>query len=148
VSVCLSKGLGAPVGSVLCGPRDLIDKARRWRKVLGGGMRQAGMLAAAGIYALQNHVERLQQDHENAHALAQGLQGMGDVAVEGGGARTNMVFMTVAPDQSDNLNSYLAERDILVGKGGTVRLVTHLDVDRADIDRFLEEIDNFFERAA
>ncbi|MGH8631522.1 MAG: low-specificity L-threonine aldolase, partial [Burkholderiales bacterium] len=73
VSVCLSKGLGAPVGSVLCGPKALIAKARRWRKVLGGGMRQAGVLAAAGIYALNNHVERLKEDHDNARLLAQGL---------------------------------------------------------------------------
>ena len=148
VSMCLSKGLGAPVGSVLCGPRNLIDKARRWRKVVGGGMRQAGLLAAAGVYALQNHIDRLQEDHDNARALAEGLKGIRSLTVEGGEARTNMVFMSVASGRAEHLKSFLAERDVLIGKGETVRLVTHLDVDRDDIERVVEAVTGFFERAA
>jgi len=148
VSVCLSKGLGAPVGSVLCGPRDLIVKARRWRKVLGGGMRQAGMLAAAGIYALQNNVERLQEDHQNAGRLAEALKRVPQVEVQGGNARTNMVFVDIDPDQSSQLCAYLASRDVLIGNSATVRLVTHLDVDSADIERFTAEVSEFFARAA
>ena len=148
VSVCLSKGLGAPVGSVLCGPRDLIVKARRWRKVLGGGMRQAGMLAAAGIYALQNNVERLQEDHQNAGRLAEALKRVPQVEVQGGNARTNMVFVDIDPDQSLQLCAYLASRDVLIGNSATVRLVTHLDVDSADIERFTAEVSEFFARAA
>ena len=148
VSVCMSKGLGAPVGSVLCGRREMVTKARRWRKVLGGGMRQAGMLAAAGLYALQNHVERLKEDHDNARLLAQELASVPQVKVDGGGARTNMVFINIEAEQSRRLNKYLAERDILVGGYGAMRLVTHLDVEKADIHRFVREVSSFFEQAA
>ena len=148
VSVCLSKGLGAPVGSVLCGPRDLIAKARRWRKVLGGGMRQAGVLAAAGIYALQNHVERLKEDHDNARALASAISGMNGIRVSGG-PYTNMVFMSVEPSRFNGLREWLRERNILIGAGyGTARLVTHLDVDRADIRRFAVSVEEYFAKAA
>jgi threonine aldolase len=148
VSVCLSKGLGAPVGSVLCGPRDLIAKARRWRKVLGGGMRQAGVLAAAGIYALQNHVERLKEDHDNARALASALSGMNGIRVSGG-PYTNMVFMSVEPSRFNGLREWLRERNILIGAGyGTARLVTHLDVDRTDIRRFAVSLEEYFAKAA
>ncbi|UCD69551.1 MAG: low-specificity L-threonine aldolase [Betaproteobacteria bacterium] len=148
VSVCLSKGLGAPVGSVLCGPRELIDKARRWRKVLGGGMRQAGVLAAAGIYALQNHVARLKEDHDKARRLAEGLMEVPQLNVVGNCARTNMVFVEVDPDRSAQLKVYLGERDMLVGDAATMRLVTHLDIDPADIERFVGQVNEFFERAA
>lgn len=148
VSVCLSKGLGAPVGSVLCGPRELISKARRWRKVLGGGMRQAGVLAAAGIYALKNHVERLKEDHENAKALASAISGMNGIRVSGG-PFTNMVFMSVEPSRFNGLREWLRQRDILIGAGyGTARLVTHLDVDRADIRRFAASVEEYFDKAA
>jgi len=148
ISVCLSKGLGAPVGSVLCGPRDLIGKARRWRKVLGGGMRQAGVLAAAGIYALQNHVERLKEDHDNARALAAAISGMNGIRVSGG-PYTNMVFMSVEPSRFGGLREWLKKRDILIGAGyGTARLVTHLDVDRSDIGRFAGAVEAFFAKAA
>ena len=148
ISVCMSKGLGAPVGSVLVGRRELISKARRWRKVLGGGMRQAGMLAAAGLYALQNNVERLREDHENARLLAQQLASVPQVKVDDGGARTNMVFINIEAEQSRGLNKYLAERDILIGGYGAMRLVTHLDVEKADIHRFVREVSKYFEHAA
>ncbi len=148
VSVCLSKGLGAPVGSVLCGPRDLIAKARRWRKVLGGGMRQAGILAAAGIYALQNHVERLGEDHANARVIAAGLANVRGVQVAGGCARTNMVFMNVEPERSIRLREHLKSRGILIGGYGLIRLVTHLDVDRQDAERFVDEVGRYAQKAA
>lgn len=148
ISVCLSKGLGAPVGSVLCGPQHLIDKARRWRKVLGGGMRQAGVVAAAGIYALQHHVERLKEDHDKARQLAEGLKQVPQIEVVGGTSHTNMVFVRIDQQRSVQLRAYLAERDMLVGSAATMRLVTHLDIDPDDIDRFVGEVNEFFERAA
>jgi threonine aldolase len=146
VSVCLSKGLGAPVGSVLCGSKELIARARRWRKMVGGGMRQAGMLAAAGIHALERNVERLAQDHENARALAEGLSRID--AVQVAPAQTNMVYMTVEPQRAVRLREFLKERGILIGTSGNIRLVTHLDVDRADIDRFVGAVKEFFSAAA
>ncbi len=136
VSVCLSKGLGAPVGSVLCGTKALVAKARRWRKVVGGGMRQAGVLAAAGIYALENNVERLATDHENARALARALTGIEGVAVAPNGAQTNMLYINVEPQRSVRLREVLKSQGILISGQGSIRLVTHLDVDRADVDRF------------
>lgn len=142
VSVCLSKGLGAPVGSVLCGSKELVARARRWRKVVGGGMRQAGLLAAAGIHALQNNVERLAQDHENAAALAQGLSGIHHIQVAP--AQTNMVYITVEPQRCGPLREFLKARGILISGTGTIRLVTHLDVDRADVDRFVGAMKDFF----
>jgi threonine aldolase len=148
VSVCLSKGLGAPVGSVLCAPRDLIAKARRWRKVLGGGMRQAGILAAAGIYALEHNVGRLAQDHENARALAEQLSRCDEVEVPPGGAQTNMLFVSVDPKRSMKMREYLKERGMLVRGNGTIRLVTHLDADANDIERFAGAVKEFFTRSA
>jgi len=146
VSVCLSKGLGAPVGSVLCGSRALIARARRWRKVLGGGMRQAGVLAAAGIYALQNNVSRLQQDHENARALAQALGAVDEVRIEYGAAQTNMVYMGVEPTLAEPLRQFLRQRGILIGAGHTIRLVTHLDLDRQDVLVAAAAVKDFFAR--
>ena len=148
VSVCLSKGLGAPVGSVLCGSKDLIARARRWRKVVGGGMRQAGLLAAAGIYALQHNVERLARDHENARNLAEGLSRIDEVKVAPGGAQTNMVYVSVEPQRSVVMREYLKERGMLIRGQGNIRLVTHLDVDRPDIDRFVGAVKEFFAKAA
>jgi threonine aldolase len=146
VSVCLSKGLGAPVGSVLCGSRALITSARRWRKVLGGGMRQAGVLAAAGIYALQNNVSRLEQDHENARALAHALGAVDEVRIEYGAAQTNMVYMGVEPTLAEPLRQFLRQRGILIGAGHTIRLVTHLDLDRQDVLTTAAAVKDFFAR--
>jgi threonine aldolase len=106
------------------------------------------MLAAAGLYALENHVQRLKEDHDNARLLAQELASVPQVKVDGGGARTNMVFINIEAEQSRRLNKYLAERDILVGGYGAMRLVTHLDVEKADIHRFVREVSSFFEQAA
>jgi threonine aldolase len=144
VSVCLSKGLGAPVGSVLCGSREHITKARRWRKVLGGGMRQAGVVAAAGIYALENHIERLAEDHANARSLAQGLAGVRGVQVDPQAVQTNMVFVSVAPDRADALRAFLKARGMLIGGGSTIRLVTHLDVDAVGIRALVDAVREFF----
>ncbi|MDT8420675.1 MAG: low-specificity L-threonine aldolase [Desulfuromonadales bacterium] len=138
VSICLSKGLGAPVGSVLCGTAALIATARRWRKVVGGGMRQAGVLAAAGILALTGHVERLAEDHRNARRLADGLSGLAGIEVDPGAVQTNMVFVRAAASRRAALQSFLAERGILVGGYGDLRLVTHLDVDSRDVDRVVD----------
>lgn len=132
VSVCLSKGLGAPVGSVLCGSRELIGKARRWRKMLGGGMRQAGVIAAAGEFALKNHIDRLAEDHMRAEVLAEGFRNLG---VEVLSQATNMVFIE-SPKRSfvDDMAAY----GIVLSAGyGTLRLVTHLDVDDSDVERIL-----------
>ncbi len=144
VSFCLSKGLGAPVGSVLCASRGLIAKARRWRKVLGGGMRQAGVLAAAGIYALEHNVDRLEEDHENARALAEGLAAIDGIEVAPGGAQTNMVHADLGPERAAALRDHLQQQGMLVRGQGTMRLVTHLDVDRADVDRFVGAVRRFF----
>jgi threonine aldolase len=133
VSVCLSKGLGAPVGSVLLGSAALIDKARRWRKVLGGGWRQAGILAAGCSYALDHHVERLADDHRRAAELARGLEALG-LKVEA--TPTNLLFVHVPEAQLDALRAAFTEAGILASVGGTrIRLATHLDIDDASVER-------------
>jgi threonine aldolase len=147
VSICLSKGLGAPVGSVLCGSKALIEKARRWRKVLGGGMRQAGILAAAGIYALTHHVERLAEDHENANLLAKGLAEIDELGLDPSRVQTNMIFFTMEPPRFKSLQAWLKERGILISGREKVRLVTHLDVTRADIRTTIEAFKNHFAKS-
>ncbi|QJP10335.1 low-specificity L-threonine aldolase [Pseudomonas multiresinivorans] len=134
VSVCLSKGLGAPVGSVLCGDAELIGRARRLRKMVGGGMRQAGGLAAAALYALDHQVERLADDHANAEALGRGLAELG-YRIEP--VQTNMVYVGIG-EQAGALGEHLAERGIRVSPAARLRLVTHLDVKSADIPRIVE----------
>jgi threonine aldolase len=132
VSVCLSKGLGAPVGSLLLGSRDFIHAGRRWRKMLGGGMRQAGILAAAGEYALRNNVQRLAEDHANAALLASGLAQLPLLKVTL--PQTNLVFVDVAADHAEKFAEHLASQNILVTGSTRQRWVTHLDVDRAQIE--------------
>ena len=147
VSVCYSKGLGAPVGSVLCGNRDFIDDARRWRKVLGGGMRQAGIIAAGCIHALQHNVERLAEDHANAALLAEGLQELSGISLEPASVQTNMVFFTPADGAAPALTAHLRADGILVdGEGPTIRVVTHMQISRADILATLESIRAFYRR--
>ena len=145
VSVCLSKGLGAPVGSVLCGSAEFIGKAHRWRKVAGGGMRQSGILAAAGIYALENNIERLAEDHRNARALATGL-----AAIEGlevAPANTNILFVTPPAGSADGLRAALVAEGIILGGGDSLRLVTHLDVTAEDVERTVGAFRRFYSRA-
>jgi len=130
VSSCLSKGLGTPAGTLLLGSRDLVERARRARKILGGGMRQAGVIAAAGLYALEHNVERLKDDHANAERLARGLREAGyDVAEP----NTNMVMVKV--ERPQQLAEQLKTKGVLVLDRSPMRLVTHLDVDAAAIDR-------------
>jgi threonine aldolase len=140
VSSCLSKGLGAPAGTVLLGKKEFIQKARRARKILGGGMRQAGVIAAAGLYALENNVERLRTDHENAERLARGLREIG-LEVQ---LNTNMVLAKVSPQQAQQLGDFLKARQILVLPRSPMRLVTHLDVDAVGIDHALGAFRSFF----
>jgi len=142
VSVCLSKGLGAPVGSVLCGSSELIGKARRWRKVAGGGMRQAGMLAAACIYALENNVERLAEDHANASLLASGLANIEELLVTQ--AKTNILFVTPPAESTAALREALAAEGILIGRGESLRLVTHLEVTAGDVERAVGAFKRFY----
>lgn len=143
VSVCLSKGLGAPVGSVLCGDEPTIARARRWRKMVGGGMRQAGIIAAAGIFALENHVERLQTDHDHAHLLAQGLGMIEGYTVEYPEAQTNMAFVSPPADKAPGLQSYLADHRVKILGGSRIRLVTHLDINREDVERVIALIKSY-----
>jgi len=145
VSVCFSKGLGAPVGSALCGSRDFIARARRVRKMAGGAMRQAGMLAAAASYALDHHVERLAEDHALAQRLAQGLAGIDGLQVEA--PQTNIMFVDLngpAREQSEALLKHLAEQGVLATGLYRLRFATHLDVDAAGIDRAIAAIRQFF----
>ena len=143
VSVCLSKGLGAPVGSVLLGSRALIEDAKRWRKVAGGGMRQAGLLAAACLYALDHNVARLADDHRRAAQLAEGLNGIDGVRVAA--HHTNMVFIDVVADRLDAFRKHMDVAGIRMSIGYTprIRMVTHLDIDNAAITRTIEAFRSF-----
>ena len=141
VSVCFSKGLGAPVGSAFCGSRELIAKALRWRKVLGGGLRQSGILAAAALHALEHHVERLADDHALAQRLAQGLQGVPGLSVRS--AQTNIVFVDVADGRGPALLEDLKAQGVLATGLIGLRFVTHLGVDAAGIDHAIACIQRF-----
>jgi len=136
VTFCLSKGLGCPVGSVLCGRREFIERARRVRKMLGGGMRQAGILAAAGIYALEHHVDRIASDHANATRLAAALIGSPGYVVETERPATNMVYLRTSERASVIVERAKHRFGVLVGTMGdhVVRAVTHLDIGPGDID--------------
>ena len=146
VSVCLSKGLGAPVGSLLVGTHEVIERARRWRKVLGGGWRQAGLLAAAGTHALDHHVARLADDHRRAAQLADGLREIGGVTLLG--QYTNMVFVDVPAERLRELDAHLRAAGIRIGIGylPTLRLVTHLDLDDDGVARTVAAFCAFFAR--
>ena len=145
-SLCISKGLGAPVGAVLVGERIFIERAHRWRKMLGGGMRQAGYVAAACIYALENNVERLHDDHENAIALAAGLREVEEITVLA--QATNVVFLNIPEANAKHLEAFLKDRGMLMQGGYAARLVTHLDVSRADIESFIAAVKDYFKAAA
>jgi len=144
VSICFSKGLGAPVGSVLVGSKALIEVAHRWRKVLGGGMRQAGVLAAACLYALEHNVERLAEDHDNAAYLAAGLAQIDALKVQP--HATNMVFAQIPQQHCAPLEAYLKERGILTQMLYASRFVTHMDVSRADMGTFVTAVKGYFAR--
>ncbi|HSS28230.1 MAG TPA: low-specificity L-threonine aldolase [Usitatibacter sp.] len=143
VSVCLSKGLGTPAGTVLVGRKDLIDRARRVRKMLGGTMRQVGILAAAGLYALEHNVDRLADDHANAERLAKGLAALG---LKVDPVQTNMVFAYVPRESVAGLKAHLEKNGVVALVSPKLRLVTHLDVDAAAIDRAVAVFGEFFQR--
>lgn len=145
VSVCFSKGLGAPAGSALCGSRELLARAHRIRKMAGGGMRQSGLLAAAASYALDHQVERMTQDHALARHLAAGLSGIAGLVVEP--PQSNMVFVELvgpAKTRASELLPFLAARGVLASGLYRLRFVTHLDVDAAGIDHALTVLRDFF----
>ncbi len=146
VSVCFSKGLGAPIGSALCGSKALIARAHRVRKMAGGGMRQSGLLAAAATHALEHHLERLADDHALAQRLAQGLQGIDGLQVRS--AQTNIVFVDVADGRGPDLLAFLKARGVLATGLIGLRFVTHLDVDAAGIDRAIDATRAFFSQGA
>jgi threonine aldolase len=152
ISICFSKGLGAPVGSLLCGSTDFIAEARRFRKMLGGGMRQVGILAAACLYSLDHHVERLEEDHENAKRLAIELAHMDGIQIEPEHVVTNIVIFDVAGTgvDADSFADKLAAEGVLMipFSPTTVRAVTHMDLNAADIDRALKIIAHFLKSLA
>jgi threonine aldolase len=141
VTFCLSKGLSAPVGSVLCGSQEFIARARRYRRMVGGGMRQAGVLAAAGIVALNEMVDRLADDHANARYLAQGLAQTPGVEVDPSLVQTNILFWKHAAIDSTALAGRLRQRGVLCSMvHGRLRMLTHYGIEREDIDYALETI--------
>jgi threonine aldolase len=144
VSLCLSKGLGAPVGSVLSGTNDFIKRARRNRKLLGGGTRQAGILAAAGSYALDNNIERMAVDHANAIMLMEGLSSIHQLEVR---QQTNMVFITPVNGGQSELQAYLLGQGIVISAGvPSIRLVTHLDINESDIECFIDVMIKYYRK--
>ncbi len=144
VSVCFSKGLGAPVGSALAGPEELIHQAHRHRKVLGGGMRQAGVIAAGALYALEHHIERLADDHANAQRLADGIRQIDLFELRGQSIDTNLLFFDVDPQlgTAGEFTERLKQQGLLMLPTGpsTIRAVTHLDVDQSAVDRAIETL--------
>ncbi len=143
VSICCSKGLGAPIGSVLCGSQEFIREARRWRKMVGGGMRQAGILAAAIDYALTHHIQRLAEDHYHAELLQAGLSQIAELQVET--AHTNMLYFSFEDARvAQQAQAFLRQKGILIASGQRVRLVTHLDIQGPDIADLLSQLKQFF----
>jgi len=147
VSICLSKGLGAPVGSVLCGSTDFIKTARRWRKMLGGGMRQAGIIAAGGIYALENNISRLADDHENAVILGKGLVDVEELEVDLDCLQTNMVFVRPRDGQYQALADFLTSNGILVEADKVIRLVIHMQVSQNDVQTVVDAIKRYYRQS-
>jgi len=134
LTICLSKGLGAPVGSLLCGSKAFIQHANRWRKMTGGGMRQSGILAAAGIYALENNVQRLKEDHDNAAWLEQQLRDIGLDIVEPG-AQTNILYVRQSSELASKLGPWMRQHGVLIGSGPLTRLITHINISRQDLEK-------------
>ncbi|WP_318363517.1 low-specificity L-threonine aldolase [Enterobacter sp.] len=142
-TICLSKGLGAPVGSLLVGNHDYIKRALRWRKMTGGGMRQAGFLAAAGLYALKNNVQRLKEDHDNAAWLAAQLR---DIGADVSRQETNMLFVRVGEEDAAALGEFMQARGVLLNASPVTRLVTHLDVSREQLTELVAHWQAFLQR--
>jgi threonine aldolase len=144
ISVCFSKGLGAPIGSALVGPSDFVARARRIRKLFGGGMRQAGVAAAAALYAVENHIERLADDHRNARVIAQAIADTPGLRLDPPEVETNLVFFEVDADlgPAQELAAALKQRGILTHTTGpqTIRVCTHLDVSSAQAERVADTV--------
>jgi threonine aldolase len=149
VTFCVSKGLGAPVGSVLCGPAEVIGRARRWRKALGGGWREAGMLAAAGLWALDHSIDRLADDHRNARTLAEGLAEIDGIRLDLDRVQTNIVYFELEQMDAQDFLKRCREQEVLgaAGADGRIRFVTHLGVDAAGVQRALEVCSRSLESA-
>ncbi|MEE1952831.1 low-specificity L-threonine aldolase [Aeromonas sp. 75A] len=143
ISICLSKGLGAPVGSLLVGSHDFIARARRLRKMLGGGMRQAGILAQAGLFALEQHVTRLADDHRRAKRLAEGLAALPGIELDLSLVQSNMVFLRLREGESAPLLAFMKERGILFSGYGELRLVTHLQINDDDIEEVIDALTEY-----
>ena len=150
VTFCLSKGLSCPIGSIICGSQEYIEKARRWRKVVGGGMRQVGIVAAAGIVALESMVDRMAEDHANARKLAQGLVNVPGIHIEPEKLPTNLVFFDITEGDSTELSRKLNERGIKGGRPGVRRwrFVTHYGITSDDIDYALDIVEDTFREYA
>ncbi len=149
VTFCLSKGLSAPVGSVVCGSREAIENVRRWRKVLGGSMRQAGIIAAAGIVALETMVERLAEDHSNARRLANGLAGVPGIEIDPEDVHTNLVFFDVTAESRGEIGRRIAEHGVKGGSPrGRWRFVTHSGIAAGDVDYALDVVESVFREYA
>ncbi|ERK14596.1 Low-specificity L-threonine aldolase [Serratia fonticola AU-AP2C] len=146
-TICLSKGLGSPVGSLLCGSKEFIQRANRWRKMTGGGMRQAGILAAAGLYALEHNVERLKEDHDNAKWLEQQLRDIG-VDIAEPGAQTNVLYLRQSPELAAKLGPWMRERGVLISAGPLTRILTHLNVSRQDLQKVVDLWQEFLQQHA
>lgn len=144
VSLCFSKGMGAPIGSALIGPRDFIERARRWRKVAGGGMRQAGIIAAACQYALDNNIQDLADDHRRAARLAEGLALLPGIEVTS--QATNMLFVHISEEHLQPLSTWLKQHDILIELLYATRLVVHRDINDADIEKALDVMATYFKQ--
>ena len=148
VSLCLSKGLGAPIGSLLISDQTTIDKARRLRKMLGGGMRQVGVIASCGMYALKNNVQRLQDDHDNAKLLADGLSSILELSVDYGDNQTNMVFVSCPKAHRKPLENFLFDKEIITSNLDRGRLVCHLGITEKDILFVIDSFKEYFKRAS
>ncbi len=142
VSFCFSKGLGCPVGSILCGDREFIDKARKWRKILGGGMRQVGILAAAGIYALENNITRLKQDHNKAMIFAGELAAIERIKINQENAQTNIVIFSLKDTPKKDFLDEMKSRGVLLSSGSyeNIRAVFHMDVTEEETVLAIEKI--------
>ena len=144
VSICLSKGLGAPVGSLLVADQTTINKAHRLRKILGGGMRQVGVIASCGMYALKNNIQRLQEDHDNAKLLATGLSSISELSIDYGERQTNMVFVNCPENHRGPLEKFLFDRGIIVANLNRGRLVCHLGIEEKDILNVINAFKEYF----
>jgi threonine aldolase len=146
VSICLSKGLGAPVGSLLVSNKTVISKALRLRKMLGGGMRQVGVIASCGMYALKNNIERLQQDHDNAKLLATGLSKIAELKVKYDESQTNMVFINCPKDHRESLTNFLLDHQIVISSLDRGRFVCHLGINEKDIRFVVDVFEDYFRK--